>query len=144
VSDKSVVAVERAMVAIRRRQRRRALARGSGPPYDVLDVVEAAEEAATDATVSTVAAALDVDQPRASRLVAAAIDGGLVRRVADQADGRRALLVRTARGRAVSRDVHGVRQAAFAEAMSGWTDTERAEFARLLTRFVDELSERRP
>lgn len=137
--DESLAAVERAMVAIRRRQRRRALAKEAGPHFDVLDMVEAAEESATEATVSTVASALGVDQPRASRLVAAAIDGGMLRRVADQADGRRALLVRTARGRAASERIHRTRQAAFADAMAGWTDGERAEFARLLGRFVDAL-----
>ncbi|MFD4429251.1 MarR family transcriptional regulator, partial [Nocardia sp. NPDC058497] len=44
---------------------------------------------AAEPTVSTVAAALAVDQPRASKLVAAAVTAGYLRRVADQSDGRR-------------------------------------------------------
>ncbi|MEV4112330.1 MarR family transcriptional regulator [Nonomuraea sp. NPDC049695] len=135
--DKDIAAIERAMVAIRRRQSRRVLARQQGataPEFEVLDVIEGAGEAAT---VSTVAQALNVDQPRASRLVAAAVTAGLVRREADQADGRRAWLVLTDAGRAALEQAHRSRQAAFAAATEGWTAAERAEFARLLTRFVE-------
>jgi DNA-binding MarR family transcriptional regulator len=123
------------MVAIRRRQTKRTLAgdEPAGQSFDVLDVIEASDEP----TVSAVATALAVDQPRASKLVSAAVSAGLVRRVADQADGRRSVLVLTERGQAVVTDAHQRRQRAFAEAMSQWTPRERAEFAGLLTRFVD-------
>lgn len=123
------------MVAIRRRQTRRSLAREgglAGQSFDVLDVVEASPEA----TVSAVAAALAVDQPRASKLVAATVAEGLVRRVADQADGRRSVLVLTGRGREILARAHERRRTAFDNAMTGWTARERAEFARLLDRFV--------
>ncbi len=56
-----------------------------------------------------------MDQPRASKLVAAAA------------------------GRRVSAEIHGFRREFFARAMDGWTDTDRAEFARLLTSFVASL-----
>jgi DNA-binding MarR family transcriptional regulator len=150
--DEHVKAVERAMVAIRRSQTRRALTRLAegrhdtdagvvgGAAVDVLDAIEAAEQAGTPATVSGVAAALNVDQPRASKLVAAAVEAGLVRREADQADGRRALLVRTERGNALSEELHRFRRSVFATAMSDWTDADRATFARLLTRFVESLA----
>ncbi|MEV2270554.1 MarR family winged helix-turn-helix transcriptional regulator [Nonomuraea africana] len=130
--------VEAAMVAVRRRQSRRALARlhdVQGALYDVLDAVEAGSAV----TVSSLAQALGVDQPRASRLVAAAVAEGLVRRQADQADGRRSVLVLTAAGREAAERAHRTRQAVFRSAMDGWTDAERAEFARLLTRFVQAL-----
>ncbi|WP_431931595.1 MarR family winged helix-turn-helix transcriptional regulator [Nonomuraea jabiensis] len=138
--DKYVAAVERAMVAIRRRQSRRVLARQQGavgPECEVLDVIEAGEGSVT---VSTVAQALSVDQPRASRLVAAAVAAGLVRREADQADGRKAWLVLTEAGRAALEQAHRGRQAAFAAAMEEWPEEDRAEFARLLTRFVEGMS----
>lgn len=134
--DKAVEDVERAMVAVRRRQRRRVLAGGAGAHYDVLDVLE---EVGPAATVSSVAAALSVDQPRASKLVATAVAEGLVRRVADQADGRRALLEPTASGREALARMHSVRQEAFAGAMAGWSEEERVAFARLLGRFVSAL-----
>jgi len=149
--------VERAMVAIRRSQSRRTLARlaqtqrgsrhdsatgyrpGSavtGSGFDVLDVVEAGEQTGSPIGVTGVAAALGIDQPRASRLVAAAVAAGLVRREADQADGRRAFLVRTDAGRAASEEVRQFRRAVFADVMSDWSDADRADFARLLSRFV--------
>ena len=177
--DEHVKAVERAMVAIRRSQTRRALTRlaegrddtdaagvvggaagdelaarqapapagtpatrsgGRGSAVDVLDAIEAAEQADTPATVSSVGAALNVDQPRASKLVAAAIQAGLVRREADQADGRRALLVRTERGTTLSQELHRFRRSIFATVMADWADADRAAFARLLTRFVGSLA----
>jgi DNA-binding MarR family transcriptional regulator len=150
--DEHVKAVERAMVAIRRSQTRRALTRLAegrddadsgvvgGSAVDVLDAIEAAEQAGTPATVSGVAAALNVDQPRASKLVAAAVEAGLVRREADQVDGRRAFLVRTERGTTLSQELHRFRRSIFATAMSDWTDADRMAFARLLTRFVDSLA----
>jgi DNA-binding MarR family transcriptional regulator len=152
------------MVAIRRGQNRRTLARmaaerrgaerqgggpgggggtaadsASGAVADVLDVIEEAEEAGTQATVTSLAAALNIDQPRASKLVAAAVAAGLVRREADQADGRRALLVRTPAGRGTSAQAHAFRRQVFGEAMAGWPASDQAEFARLLTRFVESL-----
>jgi DNA-binding MarR family transcriptional regulator len=152
--DEHVKAVERAMVAIRRSQTRRALTRlaegradadhteaVSSSAVDVLDAIEAAEQAGTPATVSRVAATLNVDQPRASKLVAAAVEAGLVRREADQADGRRAPLVRTERGIALFEELHRFRRSIFATAMSDWTDADRAAFARLLTRFVESLAD---
>jgi DNA-binding MarR family transcriptional regulator len=160
-SDKHIETVERAMVAIRRSQARRTLGRlaaarqGAGPggthepatdsagraSADVLDIIEEAEEADRRATVTSVAAALNIDQPRASKLVAAAVTAGLVRREADQADGRRALLVRTPAGRRLSAQAHAFRRQVFGEAMAGWPAADRAEFARLLTRFVESLAE---
>ena len=135
-----VVAVERAMVAIRRSQTRRTLARRAGAVStsgtEVLDVVEAAEENGEPATVTGVAAALNVDQPRASKLVATAVEAGLVRREADQKDGRRALLVRTPEGQRLSAEIHAFRQQAIGAAIEDWPADERAEFARLLTKFV--------
>ncbi|MFF0311051.1 MarR family winged helix-turn-helix transcriptional regulator [Streptosporangium sp. NPDC004379] len=157
--DDHIETVERAMVAIRRSQSRRTLARlaadrreagsGGGPETaataapvagaEVLDVIEAAEDAGDAVTVTGVATALNIDQPRASKLVAAAVAAGLVRREADQADGRRALLVRTPAGRRLSEEIHAFRQRIYAEAMSGWPAADRAEFARLLARFVESL-----
>ncbi|MBF6436783.1 MarR family winged helix-turn-helix transcriptional regulator [Nocardia cyriacigeorgica] len=127
--------VERAMVEIRRRQTRRTLApegEPAGQAFDVLDIVAATAEP----TVSTVADALAVDRPRASRLVAAAVDAGYIERIADQSDGRRSLLAVTPAGRAALRSAHQRRIDAFASAMRDWTDTERHRFADLLTRFV--------
>ncbi|SHL28502.1 DNA-binding transcriptional regulator, MarR family [Pseudonocardia thermophila] len=128
------------MVAIRRRQSRRTLARVAGAADDTLQpVLDAVEAAAEPMGVGEVAAAIDVDQPRASKLVAAAVSAGLLRREADQSDGRRTLLVLTDAGRERLAHVHAYRRRVFAAAMADWTDAERETFARLLTRFVTAL-----
>lgn len=135
-AETHLAAVEQALIAMRRSQSRRALAELAVPAFDVLDVIESAERNGAQATVSGVAAALHVDQPRASKLVTSAVDAGLVTRVADKADGRRVLLVRTPRGRATSAELHRARQTACAAAMADWSEEDRATFARLLARFV--------
>ncbi|MFJ4650622.1 MarR family winged helix-turn-helix transcriptional regulator [Nocardia sp. NPDC088792] len=141
-SDPAIVAIERAMVAIRRSQTRRALnriaARSGGPAVDptlfgVLDAVEAHDG---DATVTDIAAALGVDQPRASRLVGRAVAEELLERRADQTDARRVLLHLTPRAHTVLDQAHANRQAVFATATAAWPERDRTEFARLLTTFV--------
>lgn len=148
-----VAAIEAAMVAVRRAQSRRRLAhlarhRGerTGPHaglsdsvFELLDVVEAGAAEGEPPTVTEAAAILDVDQPRASRLAGQAVQAGLLRREADQRDGRRSLLVLTAEGRAVLVAIHGFRRRAIAEATSEWDPAEREMFARLLSRFMREL-----
>lgn len=148
-----VAAIEAAMVAVRRAQSRRRLAhlarrRGerSGPHaglpdsvFELLDVVEAGAAEGEPPTVTEAAAILDVDQPRASRLAGQAVQAGLLRREADQRDGRRSLLLLTEEGRAVLGAIHGFRRRTIAEATSEWDPAERETFARLLSRFVREL-----
>ncbi len=141
--DEAVAAIERAMVAIRRSQTRRALKRlvpehetAIDPTiFGVLDAVEASDDAAT---VGEIARALDIDQPRASRLVTRAVADGLLRREADQHDARRVLLRLTPTARTALDAAHRTRRAAFARATADWDAGERAEFARLLTKFVDD------
>ena len=147
----ALITIENALIAIRRSQRRRSLAKrafrdgdkyggtsriGNTALFEVLDAIEAGEESGVPVGVSAIAEALSVAQPRASKLVAKAVDAGLVRREADQADGRRALLVRTDPGRALCEEVHRARRRAFADAMADWSPRDRASFARLLSRFV--------
>jgi DNA-binding MarR family transcriptional regulator len=135
-----VVEVERAMTAIRRSQSRRNISRLAGQPdpvlFEVADAVADHAERGEPCTVTSIAAVLRVDQPRASRLVARAVDGDLVRRDGDPADGRRSRLALTAAGHAYLEQARGFRRSFFAQAMDDWTDIERADFARLLTRFV--------
>src|SRR5215471_9387306 len=142
--------VEQAMVAIRRRQSRRSLARRaeyehglavSAAVTEVLDIVEANNDSGQQTTVTGLGRHLGLDQPRASKLAGQAIAAGLLRRVADQHDGRRSLLELTAGGRAYLDRVHQYRRSQFARAMSGWTDQERETFAGLLTRFMTALGQ---
>jgi DNA-binding MarR family transcriptional regulator len=153
-SDPDLAAIEQAVVTIRRSQTRRVLARlarrrsardaSAGrvrdPVIQLLDAIEAATARGRPPTVTEAASALGVDQPRASRLAAQALEAGLLTRGADQADGRRSLLLLTQAGRAVLDQIHAFRRHVIGEALADWDDTDRAALARLLTRFVASLT----
>ncbi|WMX44990.1 MarR family winged helix-turn-helix transcriptional regulator [Streptomyces roseicoloratus] len=141
--QEAVVAVERAMVAIRRSQTRRALGRlaqadgGRAVDPTLFGVLDAVEGRDGSCSVGDVAAALGVDQPRASRLVLRAVEEGWVARRPDPSDARRALLALTADGQEQVDRTHRFRRQVFARAMADWPDADRVAFARLLTAFVD-------
>jgi DNA-binding MarR family transcriptional regulator len=146
-----LAAIERAMITIRRRQTRRSLgsqaAREAGKPVDLnlLAVVDAVEEGQDqpnqEVTVGVVAERLGIDPSRASRVVAAAVDAAYVRRVASQGDGRRICLELTDVGRQVVEDAHRTRQAFYQKLLNGWPEHERAELARLLTKFTASMTD---
>ena len=87
-------------------------------------------------SVSELADAIGVDQPRASRLVQAAVDAGHVRREADPSDARRSALVLTSAGRELLSSARSNRRGAVEAALAGFSEEETVEFARLLGRFV--------
>lgn len=148
-----VAAIEAAVVSLRRAYRRRTLAtlserrgqrtgrQGALPNavFDLLDAVASAADHDRELTVTEAAALLDVDQPRASRLAVQALSAGLLRREADQRDGRRSLLVLTPEGQDTLARIRAFRQSVIAEATADWTSADRAALARLLTRFVHDL-----
>jgi len=144
-----LAAIDRALTRIRRRQSRRTLARRAigDAPVDLnhLAVVDAVEEGAEypgqEITVGVVAERLGLDPSRASRVVAGAVGAGYVRRVASQGDGRRSCLELTDTGRAIVASAHETRQAFYDRVLAGWSPRERAEFARLLTRFTGALAD---
>lgn len=88
------------------------------------------------ASVNELAAAIGVDQPRASRVVADCVERGLVTRSVDATDARRSVIALTDAGRAVLEERRRERRAAVDEALQGFTAEERAQFAALLSRFV--------
>lgn len=87
-------------------------------------------------TVSEIADAVGVDQPRASRLVAEAVERGLVRRGVDPSDARRAIVELTAGGAQFLRSAHETRRGAVESATAGFSADETSQFAALLERFV--------
>ncbi|HEX6954112.1 MAG TPA: MarR family winged helix-turn-helix transcriptional regulator [Agromyces sp.] len=120
-------------------------ARGSGPgPWDLrtglvarhrmLATLDAGDRAMS---VTELAEAIGVDQPRASRLVQAAVGDGLVVREADPEDARRTRVRLTDAGRAAVRAAGAGRRRAIEAALDGFTDEERAQFAELFARFAD-------
>ena len=88
-------------------------------------------------SVGDLAAAVGVDQPRASRRVPAAVDAGEVRLEVDPKAARRSIIRITDAGRAALSTVLDHRRASIERALADFSDEDRAEFARLLTRFAE-------
>ncbi|MBN9154046.1 MAG: MarR family transcriptional regulator [Microbacterium sp.] len=99
-------------------------------------LLEALAAASGPLSVSELADSIGVDQPRASRLVQQSVDLGLVRREADPDDARRTRIVLTDEGAAILRGFRGDRREAVQRALDAFTDEERAELARLLTKLA--------
>src|SRR5215204_2403104 len=102
-----------------------------------LRLLEALAAASGPLSISEIGEAVGVDQPRASRLVQQAVQMGLVRREADPDDARRSRVALTEQGLALMRGFRGERRNAIDSALAAFTDDERAELARLLTRLAD-------
>lgn len=102
----------------------------------MLEALEAADAEGSSLSVSGVAAAIGVDQPRASRLVQEGVERGLVRRVPDPSDARRALIQLTASGREHLTELRTHRRSAVETALAGFTPEEARTFAELFDRFV--------
>ncbi len=156
-SQDPVVLIERALMTMRRDQQARRMQRGPGGPggrhgrhggpkhgihgpdrslggaarFRLLDALEAGAR-----TVSELADATGVDQPRASRLVADAAERGLLRRGVDPQDARRAVIELTPAGRDHLADAHQTRREAVESALAAFSIEETAQFADLLDRFV--------
>ena len=133
----SIAIIERSMLAIRRRQTRRALSQDL-PQNDVWvgQVVDALEAAGTALSVGQIASLLGVDQSQASRRVTRAIDHRVAERIAAQDDGRKSLVRLTRRGRDLAAQLHANRQRAIAAAVLEWSATDQKRLAHLLERFV--------
>lgn len=102
--------------------------------FRLLDALAAAP---APLTVSELAEAIGVDQPRASRLVQQAVDAGHVRREADPDDARRTRIALTDAARALVRGMRGQRRDALEAALAGFSDHERAQLAVLLAKLAD-------
>ena len=94
-------------------------------------------QAGTALGVSALGEAIGVDQPRASRLVSQGVELGLLRREADPDDARRTLIVLTDKGRSLTNRFRGAQRDSVDEALSTFTEDERAQLASLLTRLAD-------
>ena len=88
------------------------------------------------ASISELADAIGVDQPRASRLVADAAARGIVDRSPDPADARRMVVTLSEAGRTLLGSMKDSRRSAVTTALEAFNDEETATFAALLGRFV--------
>jgi DNA-binding MarR family transcriptional regulator len=84
--------------------------------------------------VTQLADRVGLDASTVTRQVAALEGGGFAERCADPSDRRCCIVRPSDRGRRLMRDVQRRRRERFAELLSGWSDTDRADLARLLAR----------
>jgi DNA-binding MarR family transcriptional regulator len=111
----------------------------------VLGVVEEGPEGPNDEiTVGVVAERLTVDPSVASRMVSDCISSGYLMRVASQLDGRRTILELTADGVEMLERFRRHQRTAFEYITQDWPDSDRLEFARLLVKYADTLSQLKP
>jgi len=94
--------------------------------------------------LSALADGLSLDLSTISRQVHALEAAELVGRTTESTDRRASLIAATDRGREIFERNRAVQQAALRDLLSDWTDAERDEFARLLTRFNDTIATRHP
>lgn len=138
--DEPTTAIERALFTLRRLHARRTPSRtacGSAWDNALFGVLGVIDSTPRPCTVSAVAKALHVDLSTVSRLVAQAVEAGLVERMADQADGRKAVLALTPDGQATAEKAQALRRSLFTQAMDGWPAHEQATFSRLLVTFTE-------
>lgn len=83
---------------------------------------------------------LRADPSTVSRHVAALVDEGLVRRVADESDGRATRLVVTDAGHDVLQQLARDRAAVVRTVTADWPEGDLATFTGLLGRFLDDLA----
>jgi DNA-binding MarR family transcriptional regulator len=77
------------------------------------------------------------DPSTISRHVASLVEHGLVRRVADETDGRASRLVVTDAGHATLAQLRSERESHLAQVTAGWDDADLTTFTALFGRLVD-------
>jgi DNA-binding MarR family transcriptional regulator len=110
-------------------------------------VLEHTRNEGAEVTVGMVAELLGVDPSVGSRMVSDNIKAGYLRRAASQQDGRRTVLELTPEGTELMARFRRHQREAFEYITADWSQRDRLEFARLMLKYVDALSElhnRRP
>jgi DNA-binding MarR family transcriptional regulator len=142
-NDDAVESIRRSLVTLRRLLQRKELAElwaaafGEHTRLDytelrLLDAVGLAEPA----TVGEVAQLLGIDPSRASRLVAAAIRRGHLRRRLEPGDARKVVVEITRSGAALQRKGSDLTRARISLALGDWSAADRAAFAKSFDRFT--------
>jgi len=148
----ATVDIDRTMMQIRNSMARRSLGRMAlrdlgidieTADLDIISAVEAGPAGDSEVTVGMVAERLSIDPSRASRIVADAVDKGLVRRVASQADARRIGLELTDTGKSHAAAIRAYKWSLFAQTLGEWPEEDLVTFARLFDRFSGWVAEAR-
>ncbi|MDP4891259.1 MarR family winged helix-turn-helix transcriptional regulator [Cypionkella sp.] len=88
-----------------------------------------------EATVGLVAAELNVDPSRASRIVSDLIGAGLLRRDVSQSDGRKSILNLTHSATALLLAFRDLKWAKTMQVFANWTEAEICSFSQLFLRY---------
>jgi DNA-binding MarR family transcriptional regulator len=91
---------------------------------------------------NALAEALHLDASTVTRQVTALVAGGFVARRPDPADGRSSTLVLTADGKRIMRVVERDRRVVLHELFNDWTEGERRDLGRVLTKLNISLGDR--
>src|SRR3954447_9320631 len=83
---------------------------------------------------------MHADPSTVSRHVAALVERGLVKRVADESDGRASRLVVTDAGRTALESLRHERETHLERVTAGWSAADLATFTTLFGRLLDDLS----
>lgn len=113
---------------------------GAGPAR--MRMLEALAASGEPMSISAIAELVGVDQPRASRLVQQAEVMGFVAREVDPEDARRTRVALTEPGRTVATSMRRARRDRIGTALEQFTPEERADFARLFTKFASAWADR--
>ena len=89
---------------------------------------------------SALADLVHADPSTVSRHVTLLVERGLVRRVADETDGRASRLVLTDAGRAELEHMRGDREARVRQVVADWSDDDVATFTALFDRLLDGIA----
>jgi DNA-binding MarR family transcriptional regulator len=89
---------------------------------------------------SALADLVHADRSTVSRHVTSLVEQGLVRRDADESDGRASVLVITDAGRAQLDRLRAEREAYLREVTADWTDDELSTFTTLFDRLLDGIA----
>ena len=87
---------------------------------------------------------MHTDPSTVSRHVAALVDRGLVRRVADESDGRASRLVITDAGHTALQGLCAERESKLDSVTADWEPDDLATFTRLFARLIDDLEKALP
>ncbi|MFF8914665.1 MarR family winged helix-turn-helix transcriptional regulator [Streptomyces sp. NPDC015032] len=108
------------------------------PSLTILGVLEAAGE---PLRIGQIASSMQVEAPHVTRHVQKLEKKQLVRRVVDADDRRARLVAITPAGAAIAARYRGVVMAWLSDAITSWSERDRKEILRLVTRLVDDVLE---
>jgi len=144
VADRAVEELEHGLISVARTILRMGIpaqALGEGEHIDRSGywMLTRLDESAVPLRLSDLAGLLELDLSTVSRQARHLVDGGLILRVADPADGRACLVSVSARGRGVLEAVREARHDVLRAALAGWPPAARAALATSLARLADDL-----